>query len=183
MGRLATTDDQGIPSAQITIYDWSQDRWNTWFNIQTDDHGFFMMQLTYNAVGVYYFYAGYNGDSRFASSHSDTVKVTVTRSATNLTLSNPSPSTILAKQQNYSISGRLTTASGIGIGGAQIKLYSLLQNGWFNFWTGSTDGNGYFKYEGTVHFAGVYYIYAAYNGTSQYEASTSNTVKLTVIAS
>jgi hypothetical protein len=81
--------------------------------------------------------------------------------------------------QNFNISGYLTSASGNGIAGAVVDEQTYYNGTWVSMFNVTTDNSGHLSDTWGLSQAGAYNFRLAYNGDSQNAASVSNEITIT----
>lgn len=99
-----------------------------------------------------------------------------TLTPTTLTLTAPAN---VKLNQNFQISGYLTTASGNGIAGAVVDEQAYYNGNWVAMYNVTTDSSGHLSDTWGLSQAGAYNFRLAFNGDSQNAASVSNEVTIT----
>ena len=105
--------------------------------------------------------------------------ITGARAAQSTTLTFTAPANVKLNQ-NFQISGSLTSASGTGIPGAVVDEQTYYNGTWYSMWNVTTDNSGHLSDTWQLQQAGAYNFRLSYSGDSQNAASVSNVVTITV---
>ena len=104
--------------------------------------------------------------------------ITGARAQQSTTLTFTAPANVKLNQ-NFQISGSLTSASGTGIAGAVVDEQTYYNGTWYSMWNVTTDNSGHLSDTWGLSQAGATSFRLAYNGDSQNAASVSNEVTIT----
>ncbi|HLI77368.1 MAG TPA: Ig-like domain repeat protein, partial [Acidobacteriaceae bacterium] len=125
------------------------------------------------AVGTHLIVATFSGSTNYATSSSTPLSESVQQTATNITLSSASSTTLMGKAATFSVT--VTSSTGIPTGTVSFKDNATVLG------SSSVDAHGNASFSTSSMSAGNHLITAAYSGDSNYLASTSAGVQQTVV--
>ncbi len=172
----AGTGATGIPTGTVTFLSGT----TTTLGTGTLNSGSATFSTSSLAVGTYSITASYGSDSNFAASTSSAVPLTVSASpvtiATTTTLT--ASSSTAAPGTNLTFAALVAPVSGSGTPSGSVAF----SDGTAQLGTGTLDGTGKASYSTSSLAAGPHSITASYSGDTNYSASVSSPVSVTVTA-